>query len=208
MAKKHPPDGPPGPPYLRGDDKRSVILRAAHKLFLRDGFSATSMDAVTQEAGVSKATVYAHFESKELLFQTLIRLGSEAGLAAIPPLARRGGDPRDELVGFFAPLLDLLFVRGGYAWSRLVVAEASRHPDIAALFVACTFDRITATVEGYLAALAAEGLFPERDVRRSAEGLVALVLLGPMHRVLHLGPDGVDYAASLRFGVELLLPSR
>jgi TetR/AcrR family transcriptional repressor of mexJK operon len=189
---------------LRGEDKRSVILRAAHRLFLRDGYAVTSMDAVTQEAGVSKATVYAHFDGKQKLFEELVRGGSEEAIRSIPPLARRGGDPAGELLAFFEPFLGIVF-HGGYAWSRMVIAEAARHPENAELFFRCTVERITGNVEKYLGSLRDEGLFSTSDVRLSAETLVAVVLLGPLHRVLILGPEAVDYRASLRAGVELIL---
>ena len=207
MAQQPPsPDGsPPVPPYLVGDDKRTTILRAAHELFLRDGFSATSMDAVTKEAGVSKATVYAHFASKQALLEALIRGGSEHSLKMIPPLARRAGDPRGELLAFFDPLLTLILTRGGYVWSRLLIAEARRHPENATLFYSCTIERITQAVEAYLGDLAREGLFAGSDLRLAAEGLMAMVLVGPLHRAALLGPQAVDYGASLRFGVGLLL---
>lgn len=57
----------------------SRILEAAYALFYRQGFNRTDMDDVAAEAGVSKRTVYVHFESKD-------RLLAEA-LAAHEPLA-------------------------------------------------------------------------------------------------------------------------
>lgn len=195
----------PLPPFLAGDDKRSLILRAAQQLFLRDGFSATSMDAITQAAGVSKATVYAHFDSKDKLFETLTRLGSEAALSSIPPLERNGGDPRVELLGFFRPFLQLLFNSGGHGWSRMVIAEAPRHPHNAQLFFECTVERITASVARYLDELAREQRFPAAETRIAAEALVGMVLLGPLHRALLIGPDKVEFERSLEFGIELLL---
>jgi len=44
------------------------ILKAARRLFLASGYEGTSMDAVQREVGGSKATLYAHFPSKEALF--------------------------------------------------------------------------------------------------------------------------------------------
>lgn len=193
------------PPFMAGDDKRSVILRAARKMFLQDGFSATSMDAITREAGVSKATVYAHFDSKEKLFETLIRMGSEAAINSMPPLERRGGEPREELLAFFGPLLDKILGAGGYAWDRMVIAEAHRHPTNARLFFDCTIDRITQTVEHYLRGLSKDGLFSNANIRLSAEALIAVVLLGPLQRTLLIGPEMVDWRQSLAFGIELVL---
>lgn len=196
---------PKPPPYMLTDDKPSLILRAAHRLFLQDGFSVTSMDAITQAAGVSKATVYAHFESKEKLFETLIRLGSEAALSSIPALERSGGDPRTELLAFFGPFLKLLFGPEGSGWSRLVIAEAHRHPQMALFFYQCTIERITKSVESYLQQLATDGLFPPQDGRLSAEALVGMVLLGPHHRALLVGPDSIQIERNLEFGINLLL---
>jgi AcrR family transcriptional regulator len=48
--------------------KSELIVAAARKLFLIAGYEVTSMDAIAAEAGVSKATVYSHFQSKEALF--------------------------------------------------------------------------------------------------------------------------------------------
>ena len=40
--------------------KPAQALDAARALFVEHGFGATSMDAIAAQAGVSKATVYAH----------------------------------------------------------------------------------------------------------------------------------------------------
>ena len=48
------------------------MLDAALKLFLRTGYDGTSMQAVADEAGVTKPVVYACFESKDDLFRSLL----------------------------------------------------------------------------------------------------------------------------------------
>lgn len=53
-------------------EKRSAILEAAARLFLEQGFERTTVDAIAAQAGVSKLTVYSHFEGKEGLFRALI----------------------------------------------------------------------------------------------------------------------------------------
>lgn len=69
-----PPEGPSKPKrskrvYVRKSDE---VLSAAERVFLREGFAATSMDQVADEACVSKRTVYSNFESKERLFAEVI----------------------------------------------------------------------------------------------------------------------------------------
>ena len=48
------------------------ILDAAERLFAREGIEATSLRAITAEAGVNLAAVNYHFQSKEALVQAVI----------------------------------------------------------------------------------------------------------------------------------------
>ncbi len=66
--------------------KRNEIIRAAEDVFTGKGYELASMDAIAQQAGVSKRTVYNHFGSKEKLFETIIDelLAQRRMLEAIP----------------------------------------------------------------------------------------------------------------------------
>lgn len=57
------------PVALRRGDGRGRLLRAARLLFARHGFSATSIQAIADEAGLSQPMIYRYFASKESLFQ-------------------------------------------------------------------------------------------------------------------------------------------
>lgn len=74
-------------------DKRGAILRAAAELFPRQGFDKTSMDSIAECAMVSKATVYAHFASKEVLFRTTLEA-----------LAHQSPNPWEALLNMRGPL--------------------------------------------------------------------------------------------------------
>ncbi|MDQ3770433.1 MAG: TetR/AcrR family transcriptional regulator [Actinomycetota bacterium] len=52
--------------------KRSAITRAARTVFGREGYVASSIDAIAAEANVSKRTIYNHFDGKEQLFCELM----------------------------------------------------------------------------------------------------------------------------------------
>jgi AcrR family transcriptional regulator len=51
----------------RSEEAHDRVLRAALALFGERGIDATSMDAITQSSGVSKATIYNHWPNKEAL---------------------------------------------------------------------------------------------------------------------------------------------
>ncbi len=53
------------------DRKRKEILQAAMRVFARDGYHRAKMEAVAEEAGIGKGTVYEYFKSKTDLFLAL-----------------------------------------------------------------------------------------------------------------------------------------
>jgi AcrR family transcriptional regulator len=54
-------------PRPRSTEAHDKVLHAALALFAQRGIEATSMDAITQASGVSKATIYNHWADKEAL---------------------------------------------------------------------------------------------------------------------------------------------
>lgn len=54
------------------------LIRSARASFGRDGYAATSLDAVTADAGVTKGSLYHHFAGKTDLFEAVFeRLAAE-----------------------------------------------------------------------------------------------------------------------------------
>lgn len=53
-------------------EKRMQILHHASELLLAQGYNNTSMDAVAKASGVSKQTVYSHFNNKDALYNAII----------------------------------------------------------------------------------------------------------------------------------------
>ncbi|MEO1658164.1 MAG: TetR/AcrR family transcriptional regulator [Pseudomonadota bacterium] len=67
---------PAGPkPRKRKDKETRVaeIVEAAFEVFTRDGLSAAKIDDVAERAEVSKGTIYTYFETKEALFEAVVR---------------------------------------------------------------------------------------------------------------------------------------
>ena len=56
----------------RRHETREEVLAAASRVFARNGFHATSLDAVAEEAGFSRGAVYYNFADKEKLFLELL----------------------------------------------------------------------------------------------------------------------------------------
>ena len=66
---------------IRKGRKYDQVLEGARIVFLRDGFEGASVDDIAREAGVSKATLYSYFASKEeLFFAVIAKVTREAAL--------------------------------------------------------------------------------------------------------------------------------
>lgn len=63
---------------------RLAILEAAHRLFERQGYGATTMAAIAAEAGVALKTVYLAFETKSGVLRALWNLRLRAGRDEVP----------------------------------------------------------------------------------------------------------------------------
>ena len=60
-----------------------VITRAALRLFYRQGFHATGVEQLSQEAGVTKKTLYRHFSSKDHLVEAALELRHNEFMAKV-----------------------------------------------------------------------------------------------------------------------------
>jgi len=114
----------------RGQAAKNAIVDAAADAFREEGYRAASMDAIAQKAGVSKATVYAHFESKDTLFQATVRRFVTPILKLLP-----GADPvedvRAELIHFAETFSEILLTPEKADWDRMMVATSKQFPKLA-----------------------------------------------------------------------------
>ncbi len=91
-------------PAIRGTG-RDRLLDAALRLFYAHGPRAVGVDNIIAESGVSKATFYHHFPSKEDLVLAYLNRVDESWLGDLRAAARAAGTaPRDQLLGMFDAL--------------------------------------------------------------------------------------------------------
>ena len=123
----------------RNEDERQAklqaILDAALDVFAEKGFADTRLDDVAARAGVAKGTIYLYVESKQALFEALVRSGIAAPLAAIEAQVLALDAPAETMLRMlFAALRREILETRRKEIVRLVLAEAGRFPDIAAFY--------------------------------------------------------------------------
>ncbi|MFI7642347.1 TetR/AcrR family transcriptional regulator [Nonomuraea sp. NPDC049400] len=164
---------------LRRAERREQILDAATRAFARAGYAATGLDNVAAEAGLTRAMLYRHFESKADLYRAVLdgaclRLAEATGVddfdeSTLPALVRAASaDPN----GF-----------------RLLFRYAAREPDFRDLI-----DSITAASRE-IAHRNLAGEIPEGPWLDWAANLIPALTIEAVIAWLDAGQPGPDQAA-------------
>ena len=114
-----------------GSEKAESIVAAAQSLFLEDGYATTSMDAIALKSGVSKPTLYSHFQSKEGLFAgVMCRMCEEIGFDAYDGVETEG--PPEVVLKSLATDMCRRLIQSeqGRALLRTVICEAPAFPEL------------------------------------------------------------------------------
>src|SRR5213080_3702282 len=163
----------------RAQQTRERLRDAAHRLFLQQGYLATSIDAILAEAGISsKETLYRHYASKEALFVdvlshlTMEQPGFSEKLAALPT-------PHDlpslhqALTHLSREILSMMSQPGYLPLVRMIIAEAPRFPQLGTLFFSTVTQRGLAILTALLRAAREQQIIADVDFE-----VVAHTLLG------------------------------
>lgn len=130
---------------VRPSAGESAILEAAVRLFSENGYDGVSMRGVAEAAGVSKANIYHHFESKEALYRAILRTSAGELAGLVRDLEESAGSFDARIAGFASD--HLRHLEGSALTSRLVLREAfsgddTRSEMIAEEVVGGIFERI------------------------------------------------------------------
>jgi AcrR family transcriptional regulator len=162
----------------RSEPARRAILAAATELMLARGLGAVSMDAIAEKAGVSKATIYRWWPTKETLALEALFDEWSVQLAAPPDT----GSLREDLLALLLPWVERA---GDRPYGRIVgalITEARTDPAFGELYrTQFIAPRRQLAGEALKRALARGEVAPGTDVEAAID-----MLYGPIyHRLLH-----------------------
>jgi AcrR family transcriptional regulator len=149
--------------------KVQLIVEAARRLFLADGYGATSMDAIARAAGVSKATLYSHFTNKAELFAAIIGGECQRFAQLLWSPEAETGDVRSVLLQVARAKIQFTGSAEPCALYRIVVGESGRFPELGRVFYDNGPRRVLERLAGYLRTAAARGVLAVPDARLAAE---------------------------------------
>jgi AcrR family transcriptional regulator len=167
----------------RKEARPGEIVEAALAVFAEKGFAAAKLDDIARRAGVSKATLYLYFETKEEIFRAVAQAAVASLVEALASQAERADMPFAEL----APRLlsrAAGMMKGGRvpAIARMVIGESRNFPDLARIWHDNVVTSVVGMVTGFIARAQARGEVAPGDPR-----LHAFSLMGPMVMAMLFG---------------------
>ncbi|USR75122.1 TetR/AcrR family transcriptional regulator [Photobacterium damselae] len=115
----------------RSEQKHLAIIDAAKEEFIQHGFLAANMDRISAAAEVSKRTLYRHFESKEVLFESVLTIIQDEVNQAIQYPYIEGKTLKEQLTEITYKEVDILYNTYGIPLSKTIVMEFMRQPEMA-----------------------------------------------------------------------------
>jgi len=184
-----------GPARARGRPRselaRQAVLAAATELLLTRGLGAVSMDAVAARAGVSKATIYRWWPTKETLALDALYAQLSEPTAEPPDTGTLRGDLSELLTGWIARVGDRPF---GPVIGALIT-EAATDPAFGELYRERYVEPRRAQARAAIQRAIGRGeIAPDTDVEAAVD-----LVYGPLyHRLLHgHAPLTQEFAASV-----------
>ena len=157
------------PPRARTDERRRELVAAAARLFDTEGYTTSSVETIARGMGLSKATLYHYFPSKEAI---LAALNDEfIDLLIEQAVAREGLPAGEQLRAMMGDVLDLMETHRGHV--RVFFEHHRELSPVKRDEIRDKRDRYAALVEGVVARGMADGEFRGGDPR-----LVALAVFG------------------------------
>jgi AcrR family transcriptional regulator len=181
--------------HARAQQTRARLRAAAHRLFLRQGYLATSVDSILAEAGISsKETLYRHYANKEALFADVLShltlaQPEFAGTLASLPAPHDLPSLQQALTYLAREILTLMGQPGYLPLVRMVIAESPRFPQLGTLFFSTVAQRGLTMVTALLERAREQKIIAAIDVDAVTHMLLGGLLTYTVMRNLVLGEE-------------------
>src|ERR1700704_2837386 len=198
-----------GRPQARPDDEtRQIIYEAARHEFAGNGYAATSMETVARRAGVSTRTLYRLIANKAALFEGMVSDHLDRFVSSVNLQAVDHAEIEQALYAALMACAELTLDEEVIALQRMLLQEAGKFSDVAAMFYVNAIQRTAAALADWLRVQQKRGLIALDDIDEAAGMLLGMVASAPRRAALFGGvplPSRVQIEARVRRCAALFL---
>lgn len=180
------------------------LLDAAFIVFVDKGFAHARLEDIAAKAGVSKGTVYLYFDSKEDVFQEMIRRLADAKLDLAMAMV-------EQHQGSFAALIRKLVTLSAdivrstplIHMPRLIISESTRFPELAGFYFETAIQRGRAVMMRIIERGQEAGEFRPMPARHAAHLLISPLLFMAIYMSVFARHDAEGFDADGHVGAHL-----
>ncbi|MDP3740511.1 MAG: TetR/AcrR family transcriptional regulator [Hyphomonadaceae bacterium] len=193
----------------RAEARPAEIVEAAYEVFSEKGFAAAKLDDIAARAGVSKGALYLYFETKQEIFEAVVKQAVAPNIGAIEQMALGFPGPFEQLIRMMVPRVAELADKSNMGRViKMVVGESGNFPEIARVW----HDDVIAVGIGLLTKVIVRA--QERgEVRAGDPRQYAISIIGPLltavifrETFVPTGAKPFDIPALMQQHLETLLP--
>jgi AcrR family transcriptional regulator len=155
--------------------RRAAFLSAALEVFQQKGFAEATLDDIIALSGGSRQTLYALFGGKQGLFEALVTETCWSIFGKLTPERLASQSPDLVLTEVGVRYLEVVLSPSVLNLTRLVVAEASRIPEIAETYWRLGPGRSRAFLTEFFDRQIERGLFQMADSRKGADHFLEML---------------------------------
>lgn len=171
-------------------EKRAKILQAAKSIFLKSGYHAANMNQIAQEAGVTKLTVYNHFQDKANLFICAIEETCEESICAKEFVLTAETNFEQALYLMCHRALSIIYLPEALKLDRVLFELAAEQSPLTQQFFDASHTRMcNVWCDFFQQAIALK--FIQADEPLAQTELILSLMLGTRHHRVLLGLDEV-----------------
>jgi AcrR family transcriptional regulator len=188
--------------------KRRQIMDGARTVFMAAGFDGASMNDIARVSGVSKGTLYVYFDSKERLFEALIREERRQQAERLTNFDLEDDDVRGSLFKFGCRLIEMMSRPDTLAHVRTVIAASAKFPQLGRAFYEAGPCFGASRLSAYMRRMNDAGVLQIADVERAAWQFLELCQAGTFKLLLFRMVDELTTAeieAGVSAGVEVFM---
>lgn len=188
------------------EEKNQALIEAALVVFSRVGFAAAKMDDVASEASVSKGTVYLYFDSKEQLFEEMVK---EKMSPLLNEIAENGAksdmSATDRLKAHMQFFYSKILNSDRRQIMRLIMAEGPNFPHLAEFYHANVLSRGQALIGSIVQQGVESGEFRQMSGHGLVQNVVAGALVAGIWKLVFDRFQPIDLDAYFETHVDLIL---
>lgn len=189
-------------------EKRAKILQAAKSIFLKMGYHATNMNQIAKDAGVTKLTVYNHFQDKANLFICAIEESCEESICAKEIVLTVESNFEQALYVMCHRALSIIYLPEALKLDRVLFELAAEQSPLTQQFFDASHTRMSNVWCDFFRQAIRLNFIQADDPLKQTEMIVSL-MLGLRHYRVLLGldtvPTAIEIDQMIQQAVELFL---